>query len=259
MASGRNGRAHESFLQREHKQPVEEDVDDRRDRGAHAYEHGRTVVAAVVVHERHQPRRHREKRIPEQVVAHEPMIGLVCAEQRCDLRRETRADERHNDRGRQRAGKRVHERLICAGNVPAANAHGRDRHAADDREHDDGVEHHHKRPDQIARAERVRTDALPDKNAVDDRKEKISAVAENRRHDILRELFLSAVHEPLRAHNLPLNAQTSGRMHAHGASRPEICPYYSGLPSRCQAGRPPAQVRQKPLESLVSICYYYSM
>ena len=176
--AGRDGSAHKALVQWEHKQPVKEDIDDRRDCGAHAHEHGRTVVAAVVVQERHQPRRHREKRIPEQIVTHELMIRLVCAEQRRDL---------------------GHECLIGTGDVPAADAHGRDRHTAHDREHDDGVEHHHERPDQIDRAERVRANALADKNAVNDRKEKISAVAEDRRHDVLRELFRSAVHGSLRA------------------------------------------------------------
>ena len=116
--AGRDGRAHKSLLQREHEQPVEKNIDHRRDRRAHAHEHRRAVVAAVVIHERHQPRRHGKERVPEQIVTHELMVGLVRAEQRCNLGRQARADERHDERGCQRTGKRVHERLIRAGNVP---------------------------------------------------------------------------------------------------------------------------------------------
>ena len=122
------------------------------------------------------------------------MIRLVRAEQRRDLRCQAGADQHHDDCDRQCPGKRVHERLVCTRDVPAADAHGRDRHTADNSEHDDGIEHHHERPDQIDRAERVRTDALADKNAVNDRKEKISAVAENGRQNVLREIFHSDVH-----------------------------------------------------------------
>ena len=144
--TGRNGRAHQPLLQREHKQPVQKNVDDRGDRRADAHEYGRAVVAAVVIHKCHHGRRHGKERIPEQIIAHEPVIGLVRAEQGRDLRRQADADQHHDERDRQRAGKRVHERLIRARDVPAADAHGRDRHAADDHEHDKRIEHHHIRP-----------------------------------------------------------------------------------------------------------------
>ena len=257
--AGRDGSAHEALVQWKHKQPVKEDIDDRRDRGAHAHEHGRTVVAAVVVQERHQPRRHREKRIPEQIVTHELMIRLVCAEQRRDLGRQARTNEHHDERGRQRTGKRVHECLIGTGDVPAADAHGRDRHTAHDREHDDGVEHHHERPDQIDRAERVRANALADKNAVNDRKEKISAVAEDRRHNVLRELFRSAVHGSLRAQFAA--KRTDFRPYGTRTVRPGR--KYILIIVACQASVKRTVIfrmdRQKPLENLVIICYYCSM
>ena len=187
------------------------------------------------------------------------MVGLVRTEQRCDPGRQARADEHHDERGRQRACQRMHERLIRPGNVPAADAHGRDRHTADDREHDDGIEHHHKRPDQIDRAERIRSDALTDKNAVNDRKEKICAVAEDRRHNVLREFFHSAVHGPLRAQFAA--KRTDFRPYGTRAVRSGrkyvlIIVVRQASVKRAVIFR---SVCQKPLESLVIICYYCGM
>lgn len=156
------------------------------------------------------------------VVAYEPVICLVRTEQRRDLRCQAGADQHHDDSDRQCPGKRVHERLVCTRDVPAADAHGRHRHAADNRKHDNGIEHHHKRPHQIDRTERVRADALPDEDAVDDRKEKIGAVAENGRRNVLQELFHSDVHSAsghvisaCYAHARPHSACRSKRALAH--------------------------------------------
>ena len=161
------------------------------------------------------------------------MIRLVRAEQRRDLRCQAGADQHHDDCDRQCPGKRVHERQVCTRDVPAADAHGRDRHTADNSEHDKGIEHHHKRPHQIDRTERVRADALPDEDAVNDRKEKIGAVAENGRQNVLREIFHSDVHSASGHADFRLL-----RARAAAQCMPlKTCPraHHNGLSSACQA------------------------